>query len=181
MASKYYDSRTEDEQDFCILLREGNDPFVGNAVKCYAETVGKREGISEDDPFIGHYVRELLSRDNINGYIKDLNTSVDNEAETEIMRAYLKAKLKKIIDECTVASYTDRRGNPLSPAPLRSVANHSIQTMISLTPGLKKGADGNSDDDDDKDKGVTFNVIVPDKPVKTKEQIALEESLVKKQ
>jgi hypothetical protein len=33
-------------------------------------------------------------------------------------------------------------------------------------------------EDDDKNKGgLTFNVIVPDKPVKTKEQLALEESV----
>ena len=62
---------------------------------------------------------------------------------------------------------------------MRSVANNSIKTLIDITPALKKEVEAGEDDDKNK-CGLTFNVIVPDKPVKTKEQLALEES-VKKQ
>ena len=67
MASKYYNSLRECEQDFCILLVEGSPKFAGNPTQCYIETVGKKEGIPADDPFIGHYVKELLSDENIKG------------------------------------------------------------------------------------------------------------------
>lgn len=175
MASEFYTRLKEVEQDFCILLIEGSEDYAGNPEKCYLETIGKEEKVSKDDPFLGHYVREVLGREDIQGYIKELRDSIDSEVNDEILRSYLKSRLIKIIDECSTASYKDRRGTPLSPAPLRSVANHSIKTLIDLTPGLRKAVDDNGGDDED--KGMTFNVVAPQKPEKTKEQIALEESV----
>lgn len=176
MASKYYNSLKEEEQDFCILLVEGSQKFAGNPTQCYIETVGKKEGIPEDDPFIGHYVKELLSDENVKGYIQELQKASENEQETELLKIRLRSTLLKIIDECSVAQFTDRRGNLLSPAAMRSVANNSIKTLIDITPALRKEVEAGEDDDKSKG-GLTFNVIVPDKPVKTKEQLALEESV----
>lgn len=176
MASEFYTRLTEVEQDFCILLIEGSGDYAGNPEKCYLETIGKEEKIEENDPFLGHYVRETLGREDIQGYIKELKDSVDSEVDNEILRSYLKSRLIKIIDECSTASYTDRRGTKLSPAPLRSVANHSIKTLIDLTPGLAKHDEGDKNGDDE-NKGMTFNVVAPPKPEKSKEQIALEKSV----
>lgn len=176
MASKYYNSLRECEQDFCILLVEGSPKFAGNPTQCYIETVGKKEGVPADDPFIGHYVKELLSDENIKGYIKELQKDSEDDQETELLKIRLRSTLLKIIDECSEAQFTDRRGNKLSPAAMRSVANNSIKTLIDITPALKKEVEAGEDDDKNKG-GLTFNVIVPDKPVKTKEQLALEESV----
>jgi len=176
MESEHYTRLTTEEQDFCILLVEGGKEYAGNPRKCYVDTIGRKEKISEDDIFIGHYVNEVLGRADIQGYISDLRKAIDEEADSEILRSYIREKLLQIIEECSKASFTDRRGTKLSPAALRSVANQSIKTLIDITPGLKKAPD---DDDDDSEKGkggVTFNVIVPDKPEKSKEQIELEES-----
>lgn len=178
MESEHYKRLKEEEQDFCILLVEGGMEYAGNPRKCYVDTIGRKEKISEDDIFIGHYVNEVLGRADIQGYISDLRKAIDEESQSEILRSYLKEKLLQIIDECSKASYTDRRGTKLSPAALRSVANHSIKTLMELTPGLRKEDDGKVECDG-KQGGVTFNVIVPDKPDKTKEQIELEESVKK--
>ena len=176
MASEFYTRLKEVEQDFCILLVEGSKDYAGNPEKCYMETIGKEEKVEETDPFIGHYVRETLSREDIQGYIKELRECVNSEVDNEILRSYIKSRLIAIIDECSTATYKDRRGTLLSPAPLRSVANHSIKTLIDLTPGLVKN-EGGDDNGDEEDKGLTFNVVVPKKPEKTKEQIALEKSV----
>ena len=168
MASKYYNSLRECEQDFCILLVEGSPKFAGNPTQCYIETVGKKESVPADDPFIGHYVKELLSDENIKGYIQELQKASEDDQETELLKIRLRSTLLKI--------FTDRRGNKLSPAAMRSVANNSIKTLIDITPALKKDVEDGEDDDKNKG-GLTFNVIVPDKPVKTKEQLALEESV----
>lgn len=175
MTSEYYTRLNEAEQDFCILLVEGGGQFAGNPNKCYLETIGKEEKVDLNDPFLGHYVRETLRREDIQGYIKELRGAIDEEVENENLRSYLRAKLLKIIEECSDASYTDRRGTKLSPAPLRSVANHSIKTLIDLTPGLKKEKDG--EDGTEEENGLTLNIVVPDKPEKTREQLALEESV----
>lgn len=175
MTSEFYTQLKEVEQDFCILLVEGGDQFAGNPQKCYLETIGKEEKVDPNDPFLGHYVRETLGRDSIQGYIKELRGAIDEEVENENLRSYLRGKLLKIIDECSDASYTDRRGTKLSPAPLRSVANHSIKTLIDLTPGLKKEKE--DEEGSEEENGLTLNIVVPDKPKKTKEQIELEESV----
>lgn len=176
MESENYKRLTEVEQDFCILLVEGGRQYAGNPNKCYIDTIGKKEGLKEDDPFIGHYVNEVLGRADIQAYIKDLRNAIDEKADSDILRSYLREKLLQIIEECSKASYTDRRGTKLSPAALRSVANQSIKTLIDITPSLKSGDDDKADGSD-KPAGVTFNVIVPDKPEKSKEQLELEESV----
>jgi hypothetical protein len=121
----------------------------------------------------------VLGRADIQGYISDLRKAIDEEADSDILRSYLREKLLQIIEECSKASYTDRRGTKLSPAALRSVANQSIKTLIDITPGLRKNPD-EEEESDGKQGGVTFNVIVPDKPEKSKEQLALEESVKSK-
>ncbi len=176
MASEYYARLTEAEQDFCILLVEGGSGYAGNPEKCYMSTIGEKEKIAEDDPFIGHYVRETLRREDIQGYINDLRAADDPDFDAENIRTYLKKKLIKIINECSEATYTDRRGTKLSPAPLRSVANNSIKTLIDLTPKLRKEIEDDNDSQGT-EKGLVFNVVVPKEPEKTKEQIALEESV----
>ena len=176
MESEHYNRLTEAEQDFCILLVEGGKEYAGNPRKCYVDTIGQKEKIKEDDIFLGHYVNETLRRADIQGYIKDLRKSIDEEADSDILRSYLKERLLQIIEECSTASYTDRRGTKLSPAALRSVANHSIKTLMELTPGLRN-EEADNDENDGKQNGVKFNVIVPEKPEKTKEQIELEKSV----
>ncbi len=176
MESENYKRLTENEQDFCILLVEGGKQYAGNPKKCYVDTIGRDEKDIENDPFLGHYVNETLRRADIQGYISDLRKAIDDEANSEILRIYLKEKLLQIIEECSKATYTDRRGTKLSPAALRSVANHSIKTLMELTPSLRKDTE-KDEDGENKQGGVTFNVIVPDKPEKTKEQIELEKSV----
>ena len=63
MASEFYTRLKDVEQDFCILLIEGSGDYAGNPEKCYLETIGKEEKIEENDPFLGHYVRETLGRE----------------------------------------------------------------------------------------------------------------------
>jgi hypothetical protein len=168
---------TETEEDFCILLVEGSGDFSGNPVKCYMETIAREKGIKEDDPYLNHYIRNLIYREDIQAYIKQLRDRIDQDVENEILRSYIRSKLIKLISECAAGQYTDRRGNALSPAPLRSVANNAIKTLMDLTPGLKVTKDDDDSDPDGNPKGLTLNVIVPKKPEKSKEQLALEASV----
>lgn len=169
MASKYYDMLKESEQDFCILMVEGGSRFAGNPVACYKETIG-RDDESEDpgSPYIGFHVAELLKREDIRGCINELRQAHDEEFDREMLVIRLRESLLGIIKECSEIDVYDRRGRLLSPAALRSVANMSVKTLMSLDPKLcnMSGHDGEGGENN----VINFNVVVPEKPKKTVEQ-----------
>ena len=104
--------------------------------------------------------KELVEREDIKKYIAHLRTFANYE--TADVKARITEKLLKIIDETSTAKYTDRRGTPLSPAPLRSVAVQASKALMELYPVKVAqeskvevtGGDGNP--------GIIFNVVVPD-------------------
>ena len=150
------------EQDFCELFVFGCDPYSGNARLCYEELfkVGSRVSLK--------HAQELLAREDVNEYITQLRT-LANYNNTDL-KTRLTEKLLHIIDETSTATYTDRRGTVLSPAPLRSVAVQATKALMEMYP-LKvaqesklelSGGDGNA--------GITFNVIVPEKKSQNTEE-----------
>lgn len=142
------------EQDFCELLIFGCDPYVGNYNKCYEDI------FDEHGNTVRMKAKELVEREDIKKYIAHLRTFANYK--TADVKARITEKLLKIIDETSTAKYTDRRGTPLSPAPLRSVAVQASKALMELYPVKVAqeskvevtGGDGNP--------GIIFNVVVPD-------------------
>ena len=146
---------SQQEKDFCELYVFGCDPYTGNARKCYEELFEESSRTSLK------CARELMSREDVSEYLTQLRTIANyNNAD---LKARLTEKLLHIIDETSTATYTDRRGTELSPAPLRSVAVQAAKALMELHPVKVAqeskleltGGEGNA--------GITFNVIVPEK------------------
>ena len=147
------------ERIFCQLYVNGCAPYAGNAAKCYKEAFHE----SEDDLFSKHRALELLKREEIASYIKELEELSAEDANA--MKKFLTENLRHIIEECSYATYTDRRGKVLSPAALRSVAVSASKALMEMYPvkeSQKVEINGGGEAG-----GITFNVIVPDQKPQT--------------
>lgn len=83
---------------------------------------------------------------------------VTNEKETLALKLQLTETLKAIMEETATATFDDRFGTSLSPAPLRAVAVNAAKALMELYPvkhvhETKLRIEGAG--------GVVFNVIVP--------------------
>ena len=146
---------TKQEKIFCELYVNGQAPYAGNAERCFIESkIG-----NEDDILVGHHSKELLSRQDIQSYIAELESMCHEEAKD--IKRFLTANLKHIIEEASSADFCDRWGNLLSPAGLRGVAVSASKALMEMYPvkeaqvskiGIDGGDDGN----------IVFNVIVPE-------------------
>lgn len=152
---------TEDEENFCMLFVDGTDPYRGNAAYCYHKTLGKK--LDDDDPLLEYKAKRLMEKPAIKDFITQLQTEVYDHKMA--VKSRIENKLMKIMDECAEGEYVNRYGVRLSPAPLRSVALKAAKELGDLN-GLHKLAKITEEDDDSDvaSTGITFNVIVPDKP-----------------
>lgn len=158
---------TEQEILFCELYATGDAPFVGNAVRCYQEVYNDTSNRSRNRAL------HLLNREDIQEKIEELAKMAVAEAKS--MKAYLTANLKNIVQECSSASFVDRRGNPISPAAMRSVAVSASKILMEMYP-VKEAQTTKVAIDNKGEAGVTFNVIIPGSaPVQVEPQIAEEE------
>ena len=140
---------TDQEILFCELYVTGDVPFAGNAVRCYQE-------VFNDSTNKARYrALKLLHRDDIKKYIEELGKLSEEDA-------------KHIIEECSSADFVDRRGNPLSPAAMRSVAVSASKTLMEMYP-VKEAQTTKVSIDNKGESGVTFNVIIPTNAVQVEE------------
>lgn len=149
---------TDEEVLFCELFVNGTAPYAGNAVKCYSEVY------HTDGPRVRHIAQELLKREDIQTYVKELEEMSIGEADN--MKRYLTQNLMKILEETSTAQYRDRRGTLLSPAPLRSVAVSAAKALMDMY-AVKEAQTANLNIEGNGEGGITFNVIVPEQKPET--------------
>lgn len=147
-----YQELTGEETVFCKLFINGCAPYAGNASKCY------EEAFHTDSSTANKKARELLNCKYIQKFIEELESTTYEESK--FLKKRLTENLLKIIDETSTATYRDRRGTLLSPAPLRSVAVQATKALMDMYPikeAQKLNIEGTGEG------GVIFNVIVPEK------------------
>lgn len=143
---------TKEEQLFCELYANGDAPFAGNAARCYEEAFNVSGGN------IRTKAMRFLSRDDIQAYLNDLDKLTFEEAK--YMKKFLTQSLCKIVEECSTAQYVNRKGVPISPAPLRSVgvsASKALMDMYPVKEAQRLNIEGGNDG-----SGIIFNVIMPE-------------------
>lgn len=143
---------TDKEVLFCEVYVNGTAPYGGNAERCY------REVFKEEDILVGQKARDLMSDPVVAAYIGELEKDAKIEAST--MKRYLTQNLKKILDETSTAEFRDRKGQLISPAPLRSVAVNAAKALMDMYP-VREAQVSKLNIDGDGETGITFNVIVP--------------------
>lgn len=162
---------TDLEEKFCLVYACGPSPYNGNARKAYDLVFNGSTGLlfdpsesgindrTKQDISVSLAVRQLMLRDDIKDRIDQLRS--ENLVNATTLRPRLTETLLKITDECSTLMVTDRWGNTVSPAALRSVAVNAISKLTEMY-GIKEdiahkvmleGADGD---------GITFNLIVPE-------------------
>lgn len=144
---------TENEILFCELYANGSAPFAGNVARCYSEV------FHCDSKQAKHLAKQLIAREDIQNYLKELENSTYDEAK--YMKKFLTENLIHIIEETSVAQYHDRRGTKLSPAPLRSVAVSATKALMEMYP-VKEAQVNKLNIEGAGEGGITFNVIVPE-------------------
>lgn len=148
------------EARFCLLYVDAPAPLCGNARECY-----KMAFHVDDGAVAMAEARKLLKKESVQKRIEELNEyNVYNAAS---LKPQITETLLKIMNEMTDAQYKDKDKNPLSPAAARSVAVSATKELNSMY-GVKEdivhkvqleGKDGS---------GVTFNIVVPEKPSEAK-------------
>ena len=79
--------------------------------------------------------------------------------EAKYMKKFLTRNLAKIVEECSSKENTNRKGQVISPAPLRSVAVSASKALMDMYPvkeAQKLSIEGGEEG------GITFNVIMPE-------------------
>lgn len=143
---------TEQEKLFCELFINGSAPYAGNAAKCYSE-VYKCDSIHTK-----HLAKALLMREDIQQFIEQLEAMSDLDVKN--MKKFLTANLMHIVEETSTSTYTDRKGTPLSPAALRSVAVSASKALMDMYP-VREAQISKLNIEGAGEGGITFNVIVP--------------------
>lgn len=150
------DILTDLEAKFCLLYVDAPAPLCGDARECYKRVFNETDGAKAMSE-----AKKLLKKDAVQQRIKELDDyNVYNAAS---LRPKITETLVKIMDEMSDCQYCDKDENPLSPAAARSVAVSAAKELNSMY-GVKEdivhkvqleGKDG---------AGITFNLVVPDKP-----------------
>ena len=145
---------TEAEEKFCNLYVFGGVEFAGQHAKCYKNAFG------DDIKNPSLVSRRLLVQPHIAARIKEMTAEIQSETETLAIKLQLTETLKAVMEETATATFDDRFGISLSPAPLRAVSVNAAKALMELYPVKHihetklriEGADGS----------VIFNVIVPE-------------------
>lgn len=136
---------------FCQLYSRGQAPYAGNPVKCYQEVFGENDIYSSTKAYI------LLSRADIQGYLE--KSEFGNVDEAKFIKEFIKTNMMHIVEEMSQNTYTDRKGNPVSPAASRSVAVSAAKVLMDLYP-IKENQ-GDMTINNKNGGNITFNVIAP--------------------
>lgn len=152
---------TAQEEQLCQLFINGGMKFAGKRTPCY------REVFKDESPKAYAVAYKVFARPQVMARIKELMQEVDNETETLAMKLQITETLKAVMEETADASYTDKFGIKLSPAPLRAVSVNAARTLMDIYP-VRHSAD--SKGKNEASSGVTFNVIVPVPVQITKEE-----------
>lgn len=140
------------EKEFCELYVNGTSSYAGNAAKCYADLFQDKTSRARGRAM------KLLNQPHIQKYISDLEA--EEAYDSARKRNYLARHLEGIIEETCSSVYTDRRGNKLSPAALRSVGVQAMKLYADLFP-VKESQVSKINIEGNTENGITFNVIVP--------------------
>ena len=139
------------EKNFCELYVNGSYPFIGDPIKCFVEV------FSVDEEEAREQATVFVAKPHIQEFIKILQSGFD--VDKDYIRKMLNLGLIKIFQETSTDVYKDKRGNSLSPAPLRAVADNVAKTLMTLNELTEN---------DDKNKGeekaahsVIFNLVSP--------------------
>lgn len=143
---------TAQEEQLCLLFVHGGVKFAGRYTPCY------REVFKDDSPKANIAGRKVFSRPQVMARIKELVQEADNETENIAVKLQIAETLKAVMEETADASYSDKFGIKLSPAPLRAVSVNAARTLMEIYP-VKHSGDSKSKNE--ASSGVTFNVIVP--------------------
>lgn len=157
---------TAQEEQLCQLFINGGMKFAGKRTSCY------REVYKDESPKAYAVAYKMFGRPQVMARIKELVQEVDNETETIAMKLQITETLKAVMEETADASYTDKFGIKLSPAPLRAVSVNAARTLMDIYP--VKHSIG-SKEKNETSSGVTFNVIVP-VPVQISKEVSEDES-----
>ena len=158
---------TQQEKEFCELFVHGDYNEVGDAVACYRKVFG----ISSSKATRAG--SKLLNKPAIQEYITAIEASEELESfEAKHLRKKITKRLLEIADRCSEGEYTDRKGNPISPASLRSVSVNAYKLVAELN-GIKRSAPKDGGSHGDSKGGITFNVIVPPQ---TSSEVKIEEA-----
>jgi len=143
---------TENELAFCELFVNGCAPYCGNGAKCYEEVFQAKSNTLKGK------AKSLLSKAHIKNHIKKLEDEILEDAK--YLKNRISENLLKIMEETADASFTDRRGTKLSPAPLRSVSVQAAKALMEIHP-IKEAQVSKLNIEGAEGGGITFNVIVP--------------------
>ena len=149
---------SKEEKFFCELYANGDAPFAGNATKCYEEAFECKRDAHNKAVY-------LLAREDIQQYLDELEKL--SFQETRYMKKFLTRNLVKIVEECSSKEYVNKKGVPISPAPLRSVAVNASKALMDMYPvkeAQKLSIEGGDEG------GIVFNVIMPEKPANDAER-----------
>lgn len=151
---------SKEEKKFCELFVHGCSPYAGNMVACYEKAFNKSNMNCK------HEIIQLLNRTDIKEYINEIEE--EDFEEAKFLRKRLSENLLSIMEETSTAVYRDKRGNELSPAPLRSVAVQAAKALMEIHP-IKEAQINKLSIEGNGEGGVVFNVIIPESK-KTKEE-----------
>ena len=144
---------TDQEKKFCKLFVFGGSEFAGRRAICYRKVFGDGDGN------ISYLSLCVLRRVSVIEYLKQLIDNEQRELETIAVKLQVAETLKAVMDETSTASFIDKFGMDLSPAPLRAVSVNAAKALMEIYPvknsesaNRAEGSSGN----------IIFNVIVPD-------------------
>lgn len=143
---------TAQEEQLCQLFINGGMKFAGKRTSCY------REVFKDESPKAYAVAYKVFGRPQVMARIKELVQEVDDETETIAMKLQITETLKAVMEETADASYTDKFGIKLSPAPLRAVSVNAARTLMDIYPVKHSGE---SKGKNEASTSVTFNVVVP--------------------
>ena len=152
------DTLSEKEKLFCDLYVNGCAPFAGNESKCYSEV------FEDSSSTVKKKANKLLQREDVQKYINEEMCVPATEAMG--MKRFITSNLMTIVEEASTAKYVNKKGTPVSPAALRSVAVNAAKALMDMYP-VKEAQQVNIGSTDG--AGVVFNVIVPDSKPTQKE------------
>jgi len=162
---------SEQEAMFCLLYVEGPAPYCGNAGRCYKaifKSVDKQsvecspnadgqERIAASNANFELSGQRLLKKEAVIERIEELRDI--HAIDTSTLRPRLTKTLLKISEECSETIYTDKFGNKLSPAALRSVAVSAVKELNDMY-GIKEDI-AHTVKLEGENGGITFNVFAP--------------------
>ncbi|MBQ4279871.1 hypothetical protein [Alistipes putredinis] len=147
---------TPQQEQFCQLYVCGGLQYAGQLAKCYAEIFGT------DTEDIRVEALRLTRRPAVMARIRELGADMMSDTESIALKMQISETLKTVMRETAEGIYTDRFGNPISPAPLRAVAVNAAKALMELYP-VKHGSETKFKIEGSQN-GIIFNVIVPQKP-----------------